>query len=117
MKTTIPTKLSIVAVLSTLASTPVVTFADSSMGPMRNAIPHCARAVRSEIGAGHALEFADRVVLTGSRERVRSVALNGTMWEDGVKLPFQARCESGAKGRTVAHWTQGANPSAIAEVM
>ena len=115
MKTTMPIKLSIVAMVSTLSATPVA-FADSSMGPMRNAIPHCARAVRAEIGARHALEFADRVVLTGSRERVRSVALSGTMWEDGVKLPFEARCERGARGGTVARWTQGPNASAIADV-
>src|SRR4030095_15412830 len=112
MKTKLPNKLAIVALLSTVGATPVAS-AEATMGPMQNAIPRCAQAVNSELGVINA-QFANRVVLTGSRARVRSVVLTGWTYESGARVPFEARCERGVKGRTVAEVYQGPSPTAIA---
>jgi hypothetical protein len=113
MKTKLPRNLAIVALLSTVGAAPVASAA-ATMGPMQNAIPRCAQAVKSELGAIYAIKFADRVVLTGSRARVQSVALTGWTYESGARVPFEARCERGVKGRTVAEVYQSPSPTAIA---
>jgi hypothetical protein len=112
MKALLPVQLSILALVSTIAAAPSA-YGEPAIGSMRIAIPWCGRAVRHEI-VSHAPKFDDRVVLTGSRERVRTVKLTGTMWDDGVKIPFEARCERNATGRVVAYLGNPSKPAVAA---
>jgi hypothetical protein len=107
------TKLSILALLTTM--TAPAAYSATGMGPAHDAVPNCARVVRAELGMQNSPKFANRVVLTGSRQRVQSVTLTGTTSDDGLKVPFEARCERGAKGRPVAYVTHE-HGTAIAEV-
>src|SRR5262245_60550041 len=107
-------KLSLLAVLSTVGASNV--YADSHhMGRMQDAIPNCGQAVQRAIGLGETLKYDDRVVLTGTRHRVQTVKLSGTLRDGGEKISFEARCERGAKGRAVASVSYALDAPAIAE--
>jgi hypothetical protein len=76
------------------------------LGPRHDSVVSCYDATRRNVGANRGLVISRRITLEASGQSVKSVTLNGTIWEDGKRVPIQARCVSDDNGETVASVTR-----------
>jgi hypothetical protein len=105
-----------VVLFSTLLGASTVALADPTVmmdqsgkaGPKQAAVLACVDAARTSLGADKHPTFSRRVTMEASKQNVKSVTLNGSIWEAGKRVEIQARCVSGENGELVATVTHGA---------
>ena len=76
------------------------------IGPKQEAIVGCVNAARANMGADKGLVFSRHIEVESAGQRVKSVTLNATIWENGERVPIQARCVNDANGDVVAQVTR-----------
>ena len=96
------------------ADTMIVTDHNANASPKHDAMLHCFQAVRSDVGDGYGLFFSNQVVTERSADGRQAIVVNGTVWQNGDRVPIQGRCEKSASGQFVAHVTRVENGTAIA---
>ena len=96
------------------ADTLIVSNHNASTGPKHDAMAHCLEAVKAQVGDGHSLVFSHKVVTTRDALGGQAVLVNATIWDDGARVPIEARCQRGAAGETVASISRVRSGPAIA---
>jgi len=96
------------------ADTLIVSNHNASIGPKHDAMAHCFEAVKRQVGDGHALLFSQQVTTARNATGGQVVMVSATMWDNGSRVPIEARCERGAAGETVASVSRVQNGPAVA---
>ena len=76
------------------------------IGPKQEAIIGCVNAARANVGDQKGLVFSRRIEMESAGQQVKSITLNATIWEDGERVPIQAKCVSDTNGDVVAQVTR-----------
>jgi hypothetical protein len=85
-------------------------------GPKHDALVQCVSAVRRDPAIGQQVMFSTRMgVSQPSAAGTRTFILKGTAWQNGERVPVNARCVTGP-GQTVASVTLIDNGSEVASV-
>jgi hypothetical protein len=98
-----------------LADPMIVADHNAKAGPKQDAVLSCYQAARSDVGDGHGLVFSNRVATERSAQGGHAIVVSGSVWDNGSRVPIEARCEKGASGRLVATVTRVQSGPAIAE--
>jgi len=121
MNRSIKSKVGIALVASALgaasavsADTLIVSNHNASAGPKHDAMAHCFEAVKRQVGDGHALLFSHEVTTARTASGGQAVMVSATIWDNGARVPIEARCERGAAGDTVASVSRVQSGPAVA---
>ena len=87
---------------------------NASMGPNHDATLRCYHAARDELG-GAGVAFSNQVETQRSPTGAKTIVVNGTVWQDGARVAFEARCQAGNAGHVVATVTRKQAGDAIAQ--
>jgi len=97
------------------ADTLVMTDHNASMGPNHDATLGCYHAARDELGSASGIAFSNQVETQRSPTGAKTIVVNGTIWQDGSRVAFEARCPVGNAGRMVATVTRKQTGEAVAQ--
>src|SRR5512139_3777348 len=86
---------------------------DAKSGPRHEALLKCVDAARHDPALGQGLMFSTRLGVSEVQSGSQTFILSGTAWENGVRVPVNARCVLGPR-RTVASVSRIDNAPAIA---
>ena len=88
---------------------------NASMGPNHDATLRCYHAARDELGNANGLVFSNQVETQRAPSGAKTIVVNGAIWQDGSRVPFEARCQTGNGGHVVATVTRKSTGEAIAQ--
>jgi hypothetical protein len=106
---------SAVAAAPAFADTMVVMDHNASLGPNHDATLRCYHAARDELGNASGVLFSNQVETQRSATGAKTIVVNGTIWQDGSRVAFEASCASGNAGHMIATVTRKQTGEAIAQ--
>jgi hypothetical protein len=97
--------------VSAFADPMIVIDHNASVGPRHDALVQCVDAARRDPSIGDQLMFSTRMGVSEVKDGQQTFILKGTAWENGARVPVQARCVLGPHQSVASVTRLGATPA------